>query len=200
MKQALSKGEKRRVQIVETAISLLASEGISRTKAADVAKKLGIRPSLVFYHFKTNQDLHNAMIAHIVLTNNHFVNQAMAKAPSTPIDQVRAYCKATLRWGVNYPAHVSCFLYNFAETLSKTGTSELVQKALHAGSDKLMNLLGQGVMAGALRLRCSHETVEIVHDTLTGCVIKNFLQNKKTSELSEKKIDELIQYLIETKK
>jgi AcrR family transcriptional regulator len=50
-------GEERREEILRSAIEVVRRRGLARTRVADVAERLGVSTSLVFYHFATKDRL-----------------------------------------------------------------------------------------------------------------------------------------------
>ena len=56
--------EKRRIQILEAACTVMGKQGIAATRVGDVAKYLGISTGLVHYHFDTKDELLAAAFRH----------------------------------------------------------------------------------------------------------------------------------------
>ena len=55
-------GDKRREQILQTAISLFSQKGFSGTTTKEIARASGVSEAMVFRHFSTKSDLYDAIL------------------------------------------------------------------------------------------------------------------------------------------
>ena len=62
-------GEDRRVEIIDTALTLFAEKGFAATRTHEIAKAAGISGTLIFQHFKTKNDLIHAAL--VTLFHSH---------------------------------------------------------------------------------------------------------------------------------
>ena len=62
-------GEDRRMQIMNIALGLFASKGLSGTRTKEIAEAAGISETLIFQHFKTKEDLYRAALRELFGTH-----------------------------------------------------------------------------------------------------------------------------------
>ena len=55
-------GDKRRLQILQTAFDLFSRKGFSGTTTKDIAKAAGVSEAMVFKHFASKDELYGALI------------------------------------------------------------------------------------------------------------------------------------------
>lgn len=80
--------EARREEILTATTDLLARVGLAAIRVADVAKELGVSPSLVFYHFGTKDALVADAFAHAVDRDLRHLDRATARGVD-PVDRLR---------------------------------------------------------------------------------------------------------------
>jgi AcrR family transcriptional regulator len=56
------KTEVRREQIAQTALGLIASQGVSELKMAGLSRRVGVAPSAIYYHFKSKDEVVDAVL------------------------------------------------------------------------------------------------------------------------------------------
>jgi betaine-aldehyde dehydrogenase len=113
----LSKGERRKREIIEATIDSIARDGLHRTTFDSIGRRLGVHRAQVAYHFPDLDAL--------ILTTLQFVSsisQGMAgervAAAATPELKLEAYIRAPFEWLTQYPRHASTrvALYQLAVT------------------------------------------------------------------------------------
>lgn len=95
----------RRGQIIDSAIQLIAEQGLARTSLSRIAAKAGISKAAVLYHFKNKDELLDEVLARVL---GGLVTQVAARvdAAETPRDAVFAYLKAMIGHLTANPDHV----------------------------------------------------------------------------------------------
>lgn len=71
----------RREQIVQAALSLVASEGLKRLSVARVARRIGVVPSALYRHFERKDDILDAMLAEVQARLAENVRAVREEAP-----------------------------------------------------------------------------------------------------------------------
>jgi len=69
-------GEQRRLEFIEAGVALVASQGISHTRVADIARAIGAPRSLFYWYFKDVNDL----LSMAIIDSRHNVRRAIADA------------------------------------------------------------------------------------------------------------------------
>ena len=73
--------ERRREQLAQAALELIAAHGLNRLSVARVARRVGLVPSAIYRHFAGKDDLLDAVIALIGERLHRNVEQAQEKGP-----------------------------------------------------------------------------------------------------------------------
>ncbi len=76
--------------IVEAAGRLFYEQGFEATSFADIAKAVGLSRGNFYYHFKTKDDILNAVIA-LRLTNTQTMLDAWEETDTSPVDRIRSF-------------------------------------------------------------------------------------------------------------
>ncbi len=71
------KGEERKAQIIDTALTLFAKKGFDRTRTKEIADIIGVSEALIFQHFKTKEGLIKAALA--ALFHSHPLSDELKK-------------------------------------------------------------------------------------------------------------------------
>ena len=79
-----------RASIVETADKLFYQQGYEKTSFADIAKAIKISRGNFYYHFKTKDDILNAVI-NIRLAKTHKMLQQWEAESNNPADRIRSF-------------------------------------------------------------------------------------------------------------
>jgi TetR/AcrR family transcriptional regulator len=95
----------RRGQIIDSAIQLIAEQGLARTSLSRIAEKAGISKAAVLYHFKNKDELLDEVLARVL---GGLVTQVGARvdAAPTPRAAVFAYLRAMIGHLTANPDHV----------------------------------------------------------------------------------------------
>ena len=80
--------ELRREEILTTTLDVVERAGLAATRVSDVAAALGVSPALVFYHFRTKDDLVAAAFAHAAERDVAALEEIAASADA-PLDRLR---------------------------------------------------------------------------------------------------------------
>jgi AcrR family transcriptional regulator len=84
--------ELRREEILTATLEVVESAGLAATRVSDVATALGVSPALVFYHFRTKDDLIAEAFAHAAETDVARLED-IAASEDAPLDRLRRMLK-----------------------------------------------------------------------------------------------------------
>lgn len=110
----LSKGQKRRIQIVDVAATLFHERGYHETSMEAIAEEVGVRKASLYYYFTSKDQLlveiHQDMIDLIV-------EQQLSRAAggSAPTDQLLGIMTDLIRLMESHPGHLRIFFEHFRE-------------------------------------------------------------------------------------
>lgn len=82
--------EHRRQQLIDSTIKVLGQKGYAALTVADVAKAAGLSSGIVIFHFNSKDQLLAAVLRHLVEDYREHWMAALAAAPDTPEDRLKA--------------------------------------------------------------------------------------------------------------
>ncbi|MFE5837395.1 TetR/AcrR family transcriptional regulator [Arthrobacter sp. NPDC056493] len=88
----------RRNEILRATLDQIQERGMNATRAADVAEALGISESVVFYHFRSREDLMAEAYGLYTRTSSDLLEEAMA-APGSPSERLQRVLTAYIPHG-----------------------------------------------------------------------------------------------------
>lgn len=122
--------EQRRAEIVQGLLQTIAEHGYAKATIQLIAKRVGLTPGLLHYHFKTKADILVALVTHLA---NQFNQRyaALARTAQTPEDFLFAYVNARLAKGDGEnPAVVTAWVMVGAEAVRLPEVREIYQDAI----------------------------------------------------------------------
>lgn len=110
----MRKGDRTRLRILEAAALVLSQSGYHRTSMEDVAKQAGMRGPSLFYHFKTKDDLVEAVLAAGIADATESIVRAMSARPrGKGVDKlgaaIRGYLRSVLQEADVLRTNIRCF-------------------------------------------------------------------------------------------
>ncbi|MBU3065434.1 TetR/AcrR family transcriptional regulator [Nocardia sp. NEAU-G5] len=103
--------EARRAQIVAAAIDTLSEFGYAGTSFAKIAARAGISSTrLISYHFEGKNDLMTAVVDHIVLNAEQYMNTRLAAAGPGRWPRLSAYITANLNYHRDRPEQLRALI------------------------------------------------------------------------------------------
>jgi len=135
-----SKGDLKRAQIAQAAISIIASEGVEHLTFESVGKAIGVRKSHIAYYFPDKKEIIASSIQLIVSLGLEVIQSHVKKNGNT----VESYAKANLLWLEKYTEHASVFmLFLYMATFNETYRS-LFEQIRANGQDRIKLMLLEG--------------------------------------------------------
>ena len=182
----------RRTEIIAATITSIGQEGLQRTNPHSLAKRLGIRPSNVSYHFPQMADLLEATVEWIVEVNQTIVNPRMAKA-RTRIDEVHAYMEGNLEWVRKHPDQYAVLLTGFMEAGRGGELGATVQNAIAGGGERLYGIITKGVVEGEFAtISEPREVAEILHHQLVGTLTRFYTDRARTAVVYRNRLKRVV--------
>jgi len=86
--------DKRRQQLIEATLSVIARQGFAGTRLSDVARQAGVSYGVVSFYFKTKEDLLLATLQSLADEYTQVWRKAVAEAGDDPADRLRAIIEA----------------------------------------------------------------------------------------------------------
>ncbi|AKM29621.1 TetR family transcriptional regulator [Pandoraea faecigallinarum] len=84
--------------LLDTAETVFAQKGVSRTSLADIAEAAGLTRGAIYWHFKNKIDLFNAMTDRIRLPMERMIDEECAEPENgDPVQRMHEICKLVLK-------------------------------------------------------------------------------------------------------
>jgi TetR/AcrR family transcriptional repressor of bet genes len=149
--------EDRRTQIVNALIAVMAKRGYDGASIGDIARKAGLAPGLVHYHFKSKLEILVEVVRAIAETHERALDRASArdagagsKAASDPVRELVAFIDVHLGLGAHADADLlACWVLVVAEALREKRVRVEVERVIAALTARVVDILERGNAAKA---------------------------------------------------
>lgn len=101
--------EARRAQIIQAAIATLDEIGYAHASLAQIAKRAGISPALIAYHFRDKNELMDQTLMTLVEESAGYVLRRVEQA-GTPTEKLHAFIGASLAYQGTHPQRATALI------------------------------------------------------------------------------------------
>jgi AcrR family transcriptional regulator len=163
----------RKSRIIRESIRIVAEKGLSSLTAREVAKRLRIQSSSVFYYFPTHTDLFKAAQNYAMEAAEQQVLRYISDTGATrTIDVLKGYFYATVVWAFENPSHVKLLTSSFVDSPEHDFANQH-QLTTGRGVEKVYQWLAICVAESEIpQVKSLRLIAEATHSTLTGACIK----------------------------
>ena len=161
--QLVSDPESARGRLLQKAARLFREKGYERTTVRDLAAAVGIQSGSLFHHFRTKEEILQAVMVETIHLNTALMRQAMEDA-ATPRDQLYALIRCELESVIGQTGEAMAVLVFEWRSLSKAGQQKVlalrniyerlwldVLESLHAGGELASDpFITRRMLTGAL--------------------------------------------------
>jgi AcrR family transcriptional regulator len=105
----LRKGDKRKLEILDSAIECLATRGIEHTTFEEIGRRIGIRKSHVAYHFPNMGDLIETAMRYVIITMQNSIVERVKRAQNWR-EAIEAQARGTMEWAKEFPGHAQVYI------------------------------------------------------------------------------------------
>ena len=181
---APTKGERTKFNIIEGAITCIASLGIEKTTLEAIASRAGIAKSHVVYHFPDKDDIFLAAIRYVTSVAQQITVERIKVARNLR-DRVAAILDGAIEWAENYPTHVPVLIqfYQFC-----TYRSEFRKMHTHiraAGFDRIHEALKEEYQLRSPEKLSS--LAQSIHSLMIGNILEWVTTNRWKNHLEVRK-------------
>lgn len=141
----LREKERRRNEIIDAAEEVFFSKGIDSAKMDEVAEAAELSKGLLYFYFKSKDDLHAA----IALRAIHILRQSFQAAVRTHakgIDKVQALGRAYIDFALEYPNYCAAMAHQTSREPSNDPTSYAA--LCDAEGDNVLLIVAEAIRAG----------------------------------------------------
>jgi len=139
----------RREEILAAAVREITERGVAATRVADVARALSVSPALVFYHFKTKDQLLAEAFEYAARRDLVRLDEVLAR-PEPARDRLRAVLKLYQPAATASPSW-TLWVDAWAAALRSADLRRASQRLDQRWKDGLAGLIAEGVAAGEFR-------------------------------------------------
>jgi len=190
----------RRTKILKCAVELIDQEGMIALTARNIAKKLKIPSSAVFYYFPTHLELYAGAQAYTMTEAEQIVSQTLAKnkRSHSGLGLLQTYIAGTLMWAFRHPSHVKVLTAGFIHSMGPDELDQQYRATTAQGIEKIYHWLVMAVAEKELKeLSQIRQVAELIHSLLTGLCMKLVVQSPK-NETELNNITDMTWSMIET--
>lgn len=139
--------DQRREEIVAALLATMAEHGYEKATIQLIAKRAGLAPGLLHYHFKTKAEILLALVKALAEQGNRRYAM-LADAAVTPEQRLQAYIGARLGLGEGASAAaVAAWVVIGAEAVRQPDVRAVYQEVIHAEAARIEGLLGDCLAA-----------------------------------------------------
>ena len=196
--QKPSKGDLKKLEIIQAAIECIASIGFEKTTYEAIAKKIGTRRAHVAYHFKDKEDIFKACILSINHNYQEVLKKHVAKAKSGK-ELLIHFAEGPFVWAEKSSDELSVMLLFYYLSAVNKEYKSLNTQLKSAGIQRLVMVMSQ-----ELKLKSSIDELKYVakeiQNIVTGSVIDAATTNNKTLKQARKDVRKSVLNILENLK
>lgn len=163
--------EVRRKQIVETAITTLASRGFGKTTLSDIAREAGVSTGVITYHFDNKDELIELIIKTLFEDMNSYIIPKVEKEESYA-KRMTAYIETSMEFMAKHRDHCTALVYSFVAMNSEAEKQRITADAYRRIRHYLTRILEEGQKGGEFRT-CSAKTLaQLIMASIEGVMIQ----------------------------
>jgi TetR/AcrR family transcriptional repressor of bet genes len=126
----------------------MAKRGYDGASISDIAKKAGLTPGLVHYHFESKREILLAALRGLVTTHRARLEERLARAAGDPVAEVAAFIDFHLGLGADAdPETLACWILFSGEALRDRLVQAELSTALEGIARRLAAVIQRGVEA-----------------------------------------------------
>lgn len=173
-------GASSRSAILRAATEEFALKGYAGARTEGIAHAAGVKHTLLFYHFKTKEQLYSAVLDTVFSEWSERVSPALDEKTS-PKQRLIAYINSFFDYVVDFPFAPRLVQQEqlYERNLGLTHLHDLTEHYTHAVHGKLVGLLRKGISSGEFRNldveHCAHSITALIIFYFTGNLATQFL-------------------------
>ena len=163
--------EVRRKQIVETAISTLASRGFGKTTLSDIAREAGVSTGVITYHFDNKDELIELIIKTLFDDMNAYIIPKVEKEESYA-KRMTSYIVTSMEFMSKHRDHCTALVYSFAAMNSEAEKQRITADAYGRIRHYVTRNLDEGQKGGEFRACSSKTLAQLIMASIEGVMIQ----------------------------
>ncbi|MEQ1875630.1 MAG: TetR/AcrR family transcriptional regulator [Bdellovibrionia bacterium] len=176
-----TKSQRRRLQIVETAIECFSKYGFENTTYERIAAACKVTRPLIIHYFPEKDSLLLMVITYIRANLQNFAVAAIRKETTTE-NQLRAYVESTFDWVKDFPAHAQTWLLFYYNASIRSDLKELNSELVNTGHERIFTLLTKAHSEKKLAKAPSMEQAKMIQNLVTGSLLSMLTEKSLLSQ------------------
>jgi len=150
-----SNKQKRRTQIADGLIAVMAKHGYDGASITQIAKAAELTPGLVHYHFKNKQEILLTALHTLVEQHNAALDERLGGFSDDPRKQLEAFIDLHLGLGADRnPEALACWILISGEALRSSEVQHEFEQAIISVREHLVTIIQKGVSQSIFH--CEH--------------------------------------------
>jgi len=181
-----------RCRILDAAVDVFHTLGVSHTSLADVANAAGVTRGAIYWHFKNKSDLFNAMCERVRLPMEAMILNGAEESAVDPLGQFRSWCLYALEQGVHNPQTRKIFgvIFHKCEFVDQQDPIYArQQECFLQGRINIQRLLRYAIAKGQLPRNLDPILAAITVQALLSGIIDNWLFSPDSFDLGEQAVN-----------
>jgi AcrR family transcriptional regulator len=178
-------GERKRAEILESVVAILAERGLDELTFESVGKATGMARSHVVYYFKSRDELVLAALRYCSLSAGEIIDSQVGQAKDWQ-DALALYVEGNFEWIRRNPAHATIYLLMYYLARLNPVYRKLHSEIRQAGADRLEAVLNtrpgakgsQTALAKAIQALVTGQLLDAMTTT------KGALEERRTETLA----------------
>ncbi len=177
----LSRSEKSKLKIIETAISTFADSSEELLNYEEIARKGKLNRSLVNYYFPNKSELFLTAIKYVRAAHQELAVNEINEA-SSPLEVMQRYIDATFRWIEETPSHVKTWVLFWFLSSSSPELKKLHSSLTGMGEQRIIGIL-EAMEGKEHKLKKSDLSylAKSIQRVITGVVIEAMTESHRTN-------------------
>ncbi len=185
----MTKGQERKIEIIKSAIKIIATKGIEETSFESIGKPIKMSKTHVAYHFKNKEDIIFKAIEYIINQGQTLTAQKVLKAAPNTQEQIAAIIDSAFEWALKYPDAMGVYLLFFYYSRIHENYRELQEKIRNTGLERLDSILkGNPKLSSEDSAESRQKLAATIQSLIAGSLMYLFTTEKKPSPDSSDKI------------
>ena len=163
--------EARRRQIIDTAIETIATQGLSQTSLAEIARGAGISKGVISYHFAGKEELIEEILRSLLRRPAEFIKERVG-GPTATLEKLRAYIEANFDFMEAHRNNYVALVDLWGRRSDSMDHTPLTAEAYEPSRHYLARILEDGRERGELRLLPVQTTASLIQAAIDGVMLQ----------------------------
>ncbi len=178
-----SKGDLKKIQIIQSAIRCIASEGIENASYENIGRPLKLTRSHVAYYFKSKDDILLKAIEYVIAKGQALTVERVQNAKTTE-DRLVAMVQATFDWAASDQEGFSVYMLFLYYCIINKDYRDLQSKIRSTGANRIQAMLENDPQVSKSRgTKELRELAKALQDLITGAAVDFFTTSEINSPL-----------------